>query len=348
MFSRLFLILLTVIVAGCSGGNVDHSQQTLRLNLYTEPPSLDPRKFTDATSAHVLMMLFEGLTRIDYDHKPHSALAEEIFISEDQRTYTFKLREAYWSNGDPITANDFAYSWRKILDPQFPSLFAYKLYPIQNAAEIKEGKLPIDQLGVRVLNEKTLEVTLNYPTPYFLELIAFPTFFPVNQKVDEAMPEWAAEAGSFFVTNGPFSLKKWEHESEITVVKNPQYWNADSVRLDAIQLAMIDDTTTEFYMYEMGELDWAGSPISNLPPEFIPALKEEGKLEILPSTGVYYFKVNTDNPILNNAKIRQALSYCINREEIVEHITQAGQKPACALVPPMPGWEEASLFLMEI
>lgn len=344
MFLRILLVFCTVALVACSGNTERVSQQKLRLNLYCEPPSLDPRKFTDSTSGNVLVMLFEGLTRIGFDHKPHPAAAKKILVSKDKRTYTFKLRETYWSNGDKVTAEDFVHAWRKILDPKFPSLFAYKLYVIKNAAEIKEGKLPMEALGVSVIDDTTLEVTLNHPTPYFLELTAFPTFYPVNKKIDEAAPEWAAEASPLYVSNGPFKLKSWEHESEIIVEKNPLYWEAESVNLETIHLTMIEDTTTEFYMYEMGELDWAGSPLSNLPPEFLPALKDEGKINITPATAVYYYKLNTDDPALSNRKIRQALGLCINRKAIVDHITQAGQEPALGLVPPMPGWNAAPLY----
>lgn len=344
MVLRVLLILVASLLSACTGNTKRVSEQKMRLNLYCEPPSLDPRKFTDSTSANVLVMLFEGLTRIGYDHKPHPAAAEEILVSKDKCVYTFKLRETYWSNGERLTAEDFAYAWRKILDPKFPSLFAYKLYIIKNAAEAKEGKLPIDDVGIRVVDTNTLEVTLNHPASYFLELTAFPTFYPVNKKIAESSAEWAAEASPLFVSNGPFSLKKWEHESEIVVEKNPLYWDERSVYLQSIHLSMIDDTTTEFYMFEMGELDWAGSPISNLPPEFIPALKEEGKIKISPATAVYYYKINTDHTALSNQKIRQALGYCINRKAIVEHITQAGQQPAFGLVPALPGWKKSTCF----
>jgi oligopeptide transport system substrate-binding protein len=341
----IFFLLITSLLGGCAS----HSQksefkQVLRLNIFTEPPTLDSRKATDSTSMNVLLMLFEGLTRIGEDHHPYPALAQKIEISEDQRTYTFTLRESYWNNGEKLTAHDFLYTWQTILDPLFPSLFAYKLYVIENAQEIKNGQFPVSALGVQVPDEKTLVVQLKYPTPYFLELVAFPTFYPVNQAIAEKNSEWADGAGPDYVSNGPFSLKKWEHESEIVAVANPLYWDKEAVKLEALQLAMIDDTTTEFYMYEMNELDWAGSPLSNLPPEFIPALKKEKVAHFYPATAVYYYKINTLDPPLNNISIRKALGYAINRKEIVEHITQAGQVPATCLVPPMPGWKESHLF----
>ena len=344
MFLKIILSLILFALISCSDNTKRISNQKLRLNCYCEPPSLDPRKCTDTISGNILKMLFEGLTYIDNDHEPKPAVAEEIHISEDKCTYTFKLRETYWSNGDRVTPEDFVYSWRKRLDPKFLSLFTYKLYVIKNAAEIKEGKVSIDELGVHILDDRTLQVTLNHPTPYFLELISFPWFYPIHKKTDEHYPNWADEAGDHYISNGPFSLKKWEHENEIQLVKNPRYWDVDSVRLTSIDLTMINDTTTEFYMYEKGELDWAGSPISNLPFELLPALKERGEVEIAPATAVYFYKINTNDPILSNQKIRLALGHCINRKAIVEHIIQGEQLPALGYIPPMPGWNMSSLY----
>jgi len=348
MFKNIIFILITFVLPACNtSSQALQKQNFLRLNIFTEPPTLDPRKATDSTSMNVLLNLFEGLTRIGEDHHPHPAAAEKISISQDGRTYTFILRDSYWTNGEKVTAEDFLYAWQTILDPKFPSLFAYKLYVIENAEKIKEGKLPIKSLGVRALDEKTLQVTLKYPTPYFLELTAFPTFYPVNKKVDVKNPEWAAEASADYVSNGPFRLKHWEHENEIQLFKNPRYWDSKAVKLDALHLAMIDDATTEFYMFEMNELDWAGSPLSNLPPELIAAFKDDGveqkfQVNFYPATAVYYYKINTQHYPLENSSIRQALACAINRKDIVTHITQAGQIPALALVPPMPGWNEPS------
>ena len=345
MIKWVLWTLVASLIVACANQPESPEQKVLRINIFTEPPTLDPRKMTDSTSGNVLLMLFEGLTRIGEDHQPYPAVAEEISISADKRAYTFKLRESYWSNGERVTAHDFLYAWQKILDPKFPSLFAYKFYVIENAAEIKVGKLPLSALGVIAPDADTLVVTLKYPTPYFLELVAFPTFYPVHQKIDRKNAEWAAEAGPEYLSNGPFLLKTWEHENEIIVIKNPHYWDAKEVKLDAIHLAMIDDTTTEFYMFEMNELDWAGSPFSNLSPEFIPALQQAGIAQFYHSSGVYYYKINTEHTPLDNVNIRRALSYAINRQEIVEHVTQMGQIPATCLVPPMPGWNpSANLF----
>ena len=344
MFFRLLIIALCCL-AGCS--KQPNKAQLLRLNLYNEPPTLDSRKATDTTSMNVLLNLFEGLTRIGVDHQPHPAAAETIEISEDQLTYTFKLRECYWSNGERVTSDDFLCSWNKLLDPKFPSPFAYKHYVIKNGIGVKEGRLPLEELGVAAPDEQTLIVTLEHRAPYFLELLAFPTFFPVNKTIDDQYEDWSAEAGPLFVSNGPYLLDSWTHEDEIKLKKNPLYWDEGEVSLDEVHFLMIDDTMTEFYMYEMGELDWAGSPLSNLPTEILPALQKEGTLFTYSTSGVYFYKINTDTFLGNNLKIRRALGLAINRRMIVDHILQGDQMVATALVPPMPNWEQPNQYFRD-
>lgn len=329
IFFSLFLLFLAACTTSPKG------EQELRLNLYSEPPTLDPRKATDSTSVNVLLALFEGLTRVDSDNEPKPALAESIKISKDGLIYTFRLRESKWNNGDPITAHDFLKTWQQVLIPSYPAPYAYKLFVIKNGAAIKEGKLPVEKLGVEVPDDQTLIITLEHPTPYFLELLAFPSFFAVNQKSAAATDDWAGNAGPLFVSNGPFNLDKWEHDSEINLVKNPLYWDQDDVCLDNINMSMIDDSTTEFNMFESGELDWAGSPLSNLPSDILPAIEAEGILHTYPIAGGYYYRINTTSFPLTNVHIRQALSYAINREEIIKHVLQGGEQPALGLVPPV-------------
>lgn len=339
MFKKLSLFFFIFLLSACQqSSSVPKLGSILRMNIFTEPPTLDSRRAIDTTSMNVINMIFEGLTRLGENERPYPALADKITISENKRIYHFHLREAYWSNGDPITAEDFVYAWQKILDPLFPSPLANKLYPIKNARKVKEGKVPVSQLGAKALDEKTIEVHLNYPAPYFLELTAFPTYFPINKKIDEANAEWASEAGTRFVGNGPFILKSWDHESQITLEKNPFYWDASNVKLDEIFLVIINDLTTEFYMFEMNELDWAGFPLSSLAPDILPQLIKEGKAQNYQATATYYYKFNTDLFPFNNINIRRAFALAVNREAIVEHVTQAKQIPALSLVPPIRGW----------
>ncbi len=305
--------------------------------MFTEPPCLDSRMATDISSFNVLVALFEGLTRFGPDHKPYPAGAESIDISDDQQVYTFHLRESYWSNGMPVTAHDYAETWRQVLDPKFPAPFAYEMFIVKNGKHVKMGELPPEALGLEVVDEKTLVVTLEHPCPYFLDLCAASVFFPLNQTIVGAESQWATESGPLYTCNGPFQLDKWKHESELLLTPNPHYWDREHVHLDGLQLVMVDDATTEFYMFEMNELDWAGSPLSNIPPEFIPGIQKQ--LNTYDTTAVYFLTLNTNHFPLHNQNIRQALGLAINRSEIITHLMEMEQGVALSLVPDLPGWE---------
>lgn len=310
--------------------------QEMRVNVNSEPFSLNPGLASDATSGGVLNQTFEGLTRIDKSGKPQPAMAETITPSEDLKTYTFKLRDAQWTNGDPVTAQDFVYAWKWALDPKNESQYAYQLYYIKGAQAANDPEVggSLDEVGVKAIDDKTLEVTLENPTPYFLELTAFYTYFPVNHKVAEKNPKWYTEAGADYVSNGPFKMTEWSHQDKIVIEKNDTYWDKDTVKLTKVEMYMINDPNTELSMFDNGELDWAGSPFGTLPTDAIGQLKDSGDLTIKPIAGTYWYKFQTEKPPLNNKNIRKALSYAINRKAIVENITQGGQIPAMAAVPP--------------
>lgn len=319
---------------GDSGGEGLAEEQVLDVNIKTEPPTLHPGKASDTTSQAVLMQIFEGLTRMK-DGEPVEAMASDIKISDDLMTYTFTIREgATWSNGDPVVAKDFAYAWKWVLSPDSPDTdFAYQLYPVKNAEKAKKGEIPVDKVGVTAKDKDTLVVELEQPTPYFLQLTAMFTFYPVNHKVVKGKDSWATDATENYVTNGPFTLEKWEHQNQIVLKKNPDYWDAENVHLEKINMYMIEDPTTELNMYKSGKLDWAGSPTGKLPTSAIPSLKKSGELTIEPKAGIYYYSFNTAKKPFNNVNIRKAFALSINRKAIVENITKGGQQPAMALVP---------------
>ncbi len=325
----LLVFIAGVFLSGCQ--SAINPRQRLKLNLACEPPTLDPRLASDSTSMTVLNALFEGITRFHGD-EPALALARSIAISSDQRVYTIHLLPSQWTNGDSLNAQDFVQTWQSILDPLFPAPYAYKFFVIENAEEIKNGTLPVSKLGVKALDSATLEIRLKHPVPYFLELLAFPTFFPLHPSV-LSNPDWACAASNAYISNGPFTLKKWDHDDELILVKNPTYWDQKQVILEEIHFAMVEDTMTEMMMYDMNELDWAGSPLSNLPFESIPELKESKKLQSYPVSAIYFYKINTTRFPLNNVHIRKALAYAICRKEIVSHLLQAGQIPAMGLIP---------------
>jgi len=320
--------------AGDGGSEKEKPKQEFRVNIKTEPFSLHPGLANDNTSGTVLRNTFEGLTRIGMDGKPELAMAEDYKVSEDGTVYTFKLRDAKWSNGDPVTAHDFEYAWKWALDPKNESQYAYQLYYLKNGEAANTGKAPLDSVGVKAQDDKTLVVTLEQPTPYFLELTAFYTYLPINSKIAQKNPDWYKNAGEDYVSNGPFKMVTWEHRNKIELVKNDQYWDKDNVKLEKITMHMIEDVNTELSMFKKGELDWAGAPFSALPTDSIEQLEKEGILNIKPIAGVYWYKFNTEVKPLNNVKIRKALAYAIDREAIVKNITKAGQIPAMAAVPP--------------
>jgi oligopeptide transport system substrate-binding protein len=340
------ILVLSAALAGCGGSETSADNQqgntaaeenqgpkVLRMNFHSEPPTADPALAEDSTSGALLRATFDGLTRIGEDGKPHESVAEKIDISEDGLTYTFHLRDSKWNNGDAVTAKDFEFAWKRALDPKLGSTYAYQLYYVKNAEKYNMGKAKAEEVGVKAIDDKTLEVKLENPTPFFLELTAFYTYYPVNQKVVEADPKWAAEAKTH-VANGPFKMETWEHKSKIVLVKNENYWDKDAVKLDKIDFSMVEDENTELSMFDNGDLDWAGAPLSALPIDAIPALKESGKMETRAIAGTYMYKFNTEKPPFNNAKIRKAFTYAIDRKTIIDNVTQANQEPAMGLVPP--------------
>lgn len=351
MKKRLAILLslvmsVSLILAACGNKSTDNASddtdksskkvdQVLHVNIKTEPFSLNPGLANDSTSGAVLRQTFDGLTRINKDGKPDMAMAESYETSDDLKTYTFKIREdAKWSNGDPVTAQDFVYAWKWALDPAHESQYAYQLYYIKGAEAANSGKGSLDDVGVTAKDDKTLVVELENPTPYFLELTSFYTYYPVNSKVAEANPKWYTDAGENYVSNGPFVMTEWSHKDKIVLEKNDNYYDKDKVKLEKIEMYMINDANTELQMYNNNELDWAGMPTGNLPTDVIPQLRDSGKLNVQAIAGTYWYKFNTEKPPFNNVNIRKAFAYAINRKAIVENITQGGQIPAMAAVPP--------------
>jgi oligopeptide transport system substrate-binding protein len=338
MKSYLSLIISLIFLAvgqGCQASpqknKKNSDSQTLRINIQDEPQTLDPRKARGLGGQTLIRILFEGLTRVNKEEKAVLALASSVSISSDLKTYIFRLRESVWSNGDPVLASDFVYAWKTMLSPDFPSDTAFHLYVIKNGKGVKEGTVPIDQLGVKILDNRTLEVELENPTPYFLDLLAFPAFFPIHQKLDEQNPSWSQNA-STYVGNGPFHLIEWKHQDHLTLVKNNQYWDAPTVKIASLELQMLQEET-EFKCFEKQEIDWAGSPLSTLPVDTLDSLRKENKLNTKELLGTYFIRANTEAPPFNHSSMRKAFALAIDRGAIVDHVTRGNQIPATGLVP---------------
>ncbi|WP_276355264.1 peptide ABC transporter substrate-binding protein [Cohnella caldifontis] len=299
-----------------------------------EPPTLDPSLLKDAQSIIVDYGLFEGLTRLSADGEPQPAVAEKWDISEDGKTYTFHLRkDMKWSNGDPVTAHDFEFAWKRTLAKDTASDYAYFLFYLENGEEYNAGNATADQVGVKALDDYTLEAKLTKATPYFISLVAHNSYYPENQKVVEAKPDWASEADTI-VTNGPFLLKKWEHNSNIVMEKNPNYYDKDKVHFTKVSVSLLEEDSTIYNLYQTDKIDWIGAQAGSIPSDHIPQMLKDGTAKVEPIAGTYYYEFNTTKKPFSNIKIRKAFSMAINRQAIIDNVTKGHQQPAFALVPP--------------
>jgi dipeptide transport system substrate-binding protein len=303
----------------------ESAEKVLYLNNGQEPTSFDPPIGFDSVSWSALNNLMEGLTRLGQNHEPEAAIAEKWDISEDGKTYTFHIREdAKWSNGDPVTAGDFEFAWKRLLNPDTGSSAAFLGYFIEGGEAYNNGEGSADEVKVKAVDDKTFEVTLVSPQAYFLSVITNPAFFPINEKVATENPQWFAEAESF-VGNGPFNLTEWEHDSHFVMEKNDQYWDAENVKLDKINWAIIDDTNTEYQMYQTGELD-----VSAVPSELSEQLLGEAKVE--DQAGDYFYRFNVNMEPFQNENIRKAFAMAVDQKQIVDFVTKNGEKPAYGFV----------------
>ncbi|SHH60111.1 peptide ABC transporter substrate-binding protein [Virgibacillus chiguensis] len=334
-------VLVFLVLAACTAnestgtenkngeGEKAGDEKILQLNNGEEPTSFDPAIGFDNVSWNALNNLMEGLTRLDEDHTPQPAVAEEWDVSEDGTTYTFYLREdANWSNGDPVVAEDFIFAWERLLNPKTGSSAGFLGYFIKGGEAFNSGEGSTDDLGITAVNEKTLEVELENPTGFFLHVLTNPAFFPVNHQVAADNSEWHAEAESF-VGNGPFQLESWEHDNEMMFTKNDAYWDADSVNLDGVHWAMVNDTNTEYQMFERGELDSA-----EIPAELSDQLIDGDNVQVVDQGGLEFFRFNVTEEPFQNKNIRKAFALAVDQENITEYVVKNKVKPAYGYISP--------------
>ena len=312
----------------------------LLLNNGAEPQDLDPHIVTGVTEHNIISALLEGLVA---EHPetlaPAPAVASAWSVSTDGRSYHFTLRDdALWSNGDPVTAQDFVFSWRRLLSPRLGAEYAYQLHAVVGAQAYHAGESDdFGTVGVKALGERELEVRLRYPVPYFLSLLSHFSTFPVHPPTilsfgesDQRGTRWTRP--EHYVGNGPFLLKSWRLNHRIDVVRNPRYWDADTVSLNGIRFLPIDQAQTAERMFRTGALHVS----SGLPVDKIAVYRREypDYIRIAPYFGTYYYLFNTRRAPFDDARVRRAFSMAIKRGEIVEHVTQGGQQAATAFTPP--------------
>ncbi|MGI6492152.1 MAG: peptide ABC transporter substrate-binding protein [Pelotomaculum sp.] len=330
----LILILLVLITAGCSSNTSSKPdqavKQTIKYNIGAEPATLDPALAEGANEMTIENALLEGLVRMDPNGNVSPGMAISWEISDDGLTYTFNLREAHWSNGDPVTAGDFVYAWRRALAPETASPYAYQLYYLVNGKAYNSGELDNPaEVGVRAEGKDKLIVTLEHPVPYFLSLTAIPIMFPVHQKaVEQDSAGWAQNPASY-ICNGPFKLAAWERNQQLTLVKNENYWDRDNVKLEELVITLVADSNTELAMFESGQIDIAETP----PYREMERLARGNSLELSPELSNEFYMFNTNNTPFNDLRVRRALSLAIDREALVSKVTMGGEKAAYGFVP---------------
>jgi ABC-type oligopeptide transport system substrate-binding subunit len=336
-------LVLTAVVAGCGGDDSSSGSgavvdQVITVNWGTEPPSLDPGLASDTTSADVISNIMDPLIKLDEDLNPVPNLAESWDVSEDGKTVTLKLRDdGQWTNGDPVTAQDFEWSWKRTISPDLAADYAYQFFGIEGAAEYNACKKNCDAardaVGIRAVDDRTLEVKLTSPQPWFIQQMAHHSFIAVHPAtVEKFGNKWTEPAN--IVTNGPFTLERWQHNSRLDLAKWDDWRNADDVSLEKINGRMITEGTTAVQAFEAGELDMT----AGLPPEELPRLKDTPEYAQYPGLGTYYYGFNTKT--IPDVKQRRAMALAIDRRTIIDNIAQADQLPTTGFTPEgMPGFD---------
>ena len=352
---KIFLIASVSVILACSGGESNVSQGNragiLHYGNGSEPQGLDPHVVTGVPENHLIRALFEGLAvKNPYTLEPEPGVAESWEFSEDGRVVTFHLRHnALWSNGDPVTAEDYVWSWRRALNPAMGNLYAYMLYPVKNAEAYATGVIDDpEKLGVRALDNATLQVTLNEPTPYFLQLMDHYSTFAVHRATIEKFglatdrfTQWTREEN--IVSNGAFKLKEWKLNRRITLEKSETYCDADNVKLNGVVFYPTENIVSEERMFRVGQLHYTGEvPLGKI--ETYQAMSNSPFVQA-PYLGTYYYLLNTKRAPLDDPRVRRALSMAIDRETLTATVLKKAYVPAYSITPPGTlGYQPPRLF----
>lgn len=329
----------SILLTACSGEIEDTNKkkenakssdkQSIQLSYIAEIPTMDVTKATDGESMNVMRNVFEGLYVLGEGNKPVPGVAKSYDVSEDKKTYTFHLRkDAKWSNSLPVTAKDFEFSWKRAVNPDTAAEYAFLFYDIKNAEKIHNKELSIDELGVKAIDEKTLEVQLEKPVPYFVSLTTFPTFLPIHQGYFEEQGSQYGSEANRIIYNGAFKLDEWKHERSFELKKNPTYWDAKEVKLEEIHFDIVKDKQTEVNLYENDQIDRVG-----LTGDFMEAYKDNSELHQREEVTMQFLRLNQKNEVLQNKHARLAISEAMNKKAFVETLLNNGSRPAYGLIP---------------
>jgi oligopeptide transport system substrate-binding protein len=336
------LAVLAIAVAGCGGGGgggggSSAAEKTIKVNWGTEPPSLDPGLATDTTSSNILLNIMDPLVKLDGNLNPVPNAAESWDTSNGGRTVTFHLRDDLkWTDGKPVTAQDFEWSWKRTISPELAADYAYQFFGIKGASEYNSCKKNCnalrDKVGIKAIDNQTLQVELTSPQPWFLQQVAHHSFLAVpRQAVEKFGNKWTEPQN--IVTDGPFKLAVWRHDAEIDLAKWDGWRNAGDVDLQRVNGRMIAEGTTATQAFEAGDLDVNLS----LPPEELPRIKGTPEYQQYPALGTYYYGFNTKN--ITDVNQRRAMALAIDQRSIIDHVAQADQIPASGFTPKgMPGF----------
>jgi oligopeptide transport system substrate-binding protein len=304
----------------------------LRTNMMGGIITFDPRIALDANSMQMGYMLFSGLTALDEQGNAQLDLAESYRISEDRMTYWFTLKKLHWSDGSPLTAYDFEESWNEYTREDFPASLWEMVSMIRNCRGKQERDFE-KSIGVRALDPQTVEIQLEFPTSYFLQLLAHPTLFPVHHSMRGKFLQRKGVDPSAIVCSGPFTIHNFKDRVEILLTKNPHYHNASSVSLEKIRMSCITDAQTALALFEKKEIDWLGLPLSELPIDALTELKARGVLQNHPLLDAVFLYFNTKEYPFTNTKLRKALTLAIDRQAIIKNVLQTQDLAALGCVP---------------
>lgn len=332
---KLIAIALVLIMAfsvfGCTTSTEDFE---ISVNFASEPNTIDPALNSAVDGAVMINHIFEGLYKWVDDGSGNATLAlgqaKEVTPNADKTVYTVKLRDDIkWSDGKDVVAADFVYAWQRLVDPNTAADYCYMADIILNANEIMAGEMDKSELGVKAIDEKTLEITLHTACPYFEEIMAFPALMPIRSDIIEQYGDQWTFSPETYIGNGQYKMAEWSHNEFIKLVPSETYYDVDKLGPKVIKFALMDDTNAIYAAYRSGSLNF----IQEVPVDEIPGLLSSGELKVHPYLGTYYCCFNTSKAPFDDVRVREAFSLVIDRNYIVENVTKTGQKPATAFVP---------------